>query len=129
MNRRCNDALYITEELLEKIEERGRITLWDGVNMIYPRTTNRKHFDVALKFLNHLSKCDQMSNRDIMEIFDTQNEKLLLVGKILPKLKKFKLIESDSKDGAKLYNLRYTGELGKLLKAIGSEINRDLMLK
>lgn len=127
--RRYKNALYFTDDFLRKIEERKQIKLWDGINLLFLQDTNQKQFSVTLKLLKNLIKEEKMLNTEVLKLFDTDTERFLLVGKILPKLKKFGLVESDANNGSKKYNLRFSKKFGELILDIGREIDKDALIK
>lgn len=122
MIRRSQDALYFTEELIQKIAEKRPIKLWDCVNMFFPRETNRKQFDCALVFLQALEKNGSLQNTEVMTLYDSQNERYTLTGHVVPKLRKFGVIESNGRVCSKRYSYRFGKDFSQLLRDLGLEL-------
>ena len=127
MRRRCNDALYFTDELVQKIVERRPVRVCDCVEMLFPQDTNRKQFECALRFLQELDKRGNMLNTEALELFQTENERYLLAGKVLPKLKKFKVVEWNGGNGSKKYSMKLGEGFSSLLRDLGVELLRSHM--
>jgi len=122
MIRRSNDALYFTDELIQKIIEHKPVQLWDCVNMFFPKETNKKQFDCALRFIQTLEKTGSMPNTEAIRLFDTQTERYMLTGQIIPKLRKFGFIESDGNTCSKKYTLRFGRKYSQTLRDMGLEL-------
>jgi hypothetical protein len=127
MRRRCNDALYFTDELVQKIVERRPVRVCDCVDMLFPQDTNRKQFECALRFLQELDKRGSMLNTDALGLFHTANERFLLAGKVLPKLKKFRVVEWNGNNGSKRYSMKLGEGFSGLLRDLGVELLRSHM--
>ncbi|MFH1787917.1 MAG: hypothetical protein ABH834_00880 [Candidatus Altiarchaeota archaeon] len=122
MKRRSNNILYFSDELIQKVLERRPLRLWDFTDMFFPRETNRKQFDCAFKFLNELEKRGSMSNSEVRGLFDSTKEQILLMSHVLPKLQKFRLVESDSGGNSKKYNLRFSRNASFILRELGMDV-------
>ena len=122
MKRRSNDALYFTDDLIRKVSEGRSLKLWDCVNLFFPKETNQKQFDCAFKFLQALEKQGSMLNTEALGLFDSRNECLMFVGNVVPKLKKFGLLESDGNGGSKKYSLRFGEGFSKLFRDLGLDL-------
>ena len=127
MRRRCNDALYFTDELVQKIVERRPVRVCDCVEMLFPQDTNRKQFECALRFLQELDKRGSILNTEALDLFQTANERYLLAGKILPKLKKFRIVEWNGNNGSKKYSMKLGEGFSGLLRDLGVELLRSHM--
>jgi len=127
MRRRCNDALYFTDELVQKIVERRPVRVCDCVEMLFPQDTNRKQFECANRFLQELDKRGSMLNTEALDLFQTANERYLLAGKVLPKLKKFKVVEWNGNNGSKKYSMKLEEGFSGLLRDLGVELLRSHM--
>ena len=127
MRRRCNDALYFTDELVQRIVERRPVRVCDCVGMLFPVDTNRKQFECANRFLQELDKRGSMLNTEALSLFQTANERYLLAGKVLPKLKKFKVVEWNGNNGSKKYSMKLGEGFSGLLRDLGVELLRSHM--
>jgi hypothetical protein len=127
MRRRCNDALYFTDELVQKIVERRPVRVCDCVEMLFPQDTNRKQFECALQFLQELEKRGNILNTEALGLFQTANERYLLAGKVLPKLKKFRVVEWNGNNGSKKYSMKLGEGFSGLLRDLGVELLRSNM--
>jgi hypothetical protein len=123
MKRRSNNALYFTDDLLRKVLEHKPVQLWELVNMLFPRETNVKQFECALKLLQTLEKRDKMSNIEALEMFSIPNERYMLTGSVVSKLKKFGVVETDGNNGSKKYYLKLSGGFSQILRDIGLDLH------
>jgi hypothetical protein len=115
MNRRSNDTLYFTEEIMQKVLEKRPLKAWDFANLFFPKTTNEKQFDCSYKFLSELDKQGEMGNTEVRHIMESPTDQVMLMSHVIPKLQRFGLIESDGGDGSKKYNLRFARKFPHLL--------------
>lgn len=120
MNRRNNDALYFPDELIRRVLEHRPVQLWDSVNMLFPKETNRKQFDCALKFLQELEKRGSIQNTEARGLFESETERIMLAAIILPKLRKFGVIESAG--GRRKYLIRFGSGFSLLFRDLGLEL-------
>ena len=119
MNRRTDNTIYLTEELIQKIMERRPVRIWDYVNAFFPKETNQKQFDCALKFLTTLEKQGTMTNSEVRNLFESSNEKVMLTGHVIPKLIKFGLVETDAEANSKRYNLYLSRKFTLVFRDLG----------
>jgi len=119
MNRRSNDTLYLTKELVQKVLEHRPLKVWDFSNMFFPKFTNEKQFDCAFRFLSELEKKGVMSNTEARHLFESSNEQTLLMSHVMPKLEKFGLIESENNGSARKYSLRFGRKFTYLFRDLG----------
>lgn len=119
MSRRTDHTLYVEDEVVQKILERRPIRIWDYVNLLFPRKTNRKQFDCAFKFLSTLEKQGQMTNSEVRNLFESSNEKVMLIGHVLPKIQRFGLVETDAEANSKKYNLYFSRKFTLLFRDLG----------
>ena len=123
MKRRSNDAVYFKDDLLRKVLEHKPVQLGDLVDMLFPRETNVKQFECALKLLQTLEKRDKMSNIEALDMFSSPNERYMLMGSVLSKLKKFGIVETDRINGSKKYYLKLSGGFSQILRDIGLDLH------
>src|SRR4030042_7156853 len=119
MSRRTDHTLYVTEELIQQILERRPVRIWDYVNVFFPKETNQKQFDCAFKFLSTLEKQGKMTNSEVRSLFESSNEKVMLVGHVIPKLIKFGLVETDAEANSKRYNLYFSRKFTLVFRDFG----------
>ena len=122
MNRRANDALYFSDEIIRKVFEHRPLSLADVIGMLFPRETNRKQFECALRFLQELEKRGTLLNTEARLLFDSPNERINLTCRIIPKLRKFGIIESDYKICKKKYSLYFGDKFSLLLREMGLDL-------
>ena len=121
MNRRTDNTIYVTEDLIQRILERRPIRIGDYVNVFFPKETNEKQFDCAFKFLSTLEKQGHMTNSEVRNLFESSNEKVMLVGHVIPKLIKFGLVETDAEAHSKRYNLYLSRKFTLVFRDFGLE--------
>jgi hypothetical protein len=117
--RRCNDALYFTDEIVRKLGEGRSLSIWDFTNILFPRGTNRKQFDCAFRFLLELEKRGEIGNTQARGLFESSNYKIVLMAHVLPKLKKFGFVESNSGVGARRYRVCFSKGFADALLKVG----------
>ena len=101
MNRRSKDTLYFTDELVQKVLERWPLSMWDFVNMFFPKVTNEKQFDCTFKFLSELNKKGVMSNTEVRGLLESPKDQVLLMSHVMPKLQKFGLVTVEANGSSK----------------------------
>ena len=100
--RRCNEALYFSDEVIGKLNQRdGRIDLEDFADMFYPANTNEKQHNCTLKLFQALDKQGVLENKQLKHLFPTTNERILFLSHVLPKLERFEFIKSTKEKDAK----------------------------
>ena len=117
--RRCNDALYFTDEVVQKLGEGRSLSIWDFTNILFPRGSNRKQFDCAFRFLQELEKRGEIGNTQARGLFESPNDRIVLMAHVLPKLKKFGFVESNSGVGARRYVVCFSKGFSDLLLKVG----------
>jgi hypothetical protein len=116
-------TLYLPDRFLPLLRLRGsddfQLSADDFVEMLYPKETNRKQHELALRFLTELFKNNELSNREARRLVDSPSDKVLLMGHILPKMRKLGLIETDTLESPKKYNIRYSTEFMDIFGNLG----------
>lgn len=121
MSRRTDSTIYLTEDLIQRILERRPIRVWDYVNILFPQETNQKQFDCAFKFLSTLEKQGCMTNSEVRKLFESSNEKVMLMGHVLPKIQRFGLVETDAETNSKKYNIYFSRKFTLVFRDLGLE--------
>jgi len=86
--------------------EELELSLTDYVEILYPKATSGKQHDIALKLLTELFDKTELSNREARRLVDSASGRVLLMGNVLPKMRKLGLIETDNQDTPKKYKIR-----------------------
>jgi len=133
-------TLYLSDEMLQLLRER-RIGRWDElqlstndfVEMLYPSGTSGKQHEIALRLLTELFRNGELSNRDARGLVDSPSDKVLLMGHILPKMRKLGLVETDSQATPKKYKILYStdfldisGNLGVQWATVPRKIKKEI---
>lgn len=95
------------------------MSIWDFTNILFPRGTNRKQFDCALRFLQELEKRGELGNTQARDLVESQNDRIVLMAHVLPKLKKFGFVESNSGVGARRYVVCFSKGFAEILLKVG----------
>jgi hypothetical protein len=114
--RRCNEALYFSDEIIEKLRHRDDcLSLADFADIFFPVKTNEKQHNCTLKLFQALDKQGVLENKQLKHLYPTTNERMLFLSHVLPKLERFEFIKSTKEKGSKKYRLYFFEEFSYCL--------------
>jgi hypothetical protein len=114
--RRCNDALYFSDEVLEKLIKEEDLGLEEIVGLFYPVDSNPTQHMCTRVFFQELLKQGVLRNDQLKQLFPDKKDYVMFLSHILPKLQKFRAIQSTGGKNAKKYELRFDRDFCNILE-------------
>jgi hypothetical protein len=114
--RRCTNALYFSDEVLEKLINEKDLDLSEVVSIFYPAETNPSQYGCTRLFFQEMFKQGILRNDQLKMMFPDKKDYLMFLSHILPKLQKFRAIQSTGGKNAKKYELRFDRDFSNILK-------------
>lgn len=114
--RRCNDAIYFSDNVLEKLIKGEDLCWVEIVGMFYPVDSNPKQYMCTMVFFQELLKQGVLRNDQLKQLFPDKKDYLMFLSHILPKMQKFRAIQSTGGKNAKKYELRFDKDFCEILE-------------